>query len=139
MKTINKTVIALAVALVALSANAVERTEANNGMLIMEDIPPIPEQIVEDLNRFQNVRSANFRDWAENGDGVYVATRFGDVNQVHRVDMPGGARRQITFYKEPIGGVTRQPGGRNLIFTRDTGGSEFTQIFMLDNQPVALQ
>jgi dipeptidyl aminopeptidase/acylaminoacyl peptidase len=49
--------------------------------------------------------------------------------------MAGGARRQITFYKEPVGSVTRQPGGSSVIFTRDAGGSEFTQIFQLD--PVA--
>ena len=124
--------IALVVATVAIAADLVQRTEANNGNLIMEDIPAIPDAIVDDLNRFQNVRSASFRDWAENGQGVYISTRFGDVNQIHRVDRPGGARHQITFYKEPVGGVSRQPGGRNLIFTRDTGGSEFTQIFMLD-------
>lgn len=124
--------IAALTAVSALAADSVQRSEANNGMLIMEDIPPIPEEIVNDLNRFQNVRSASFRDWTENGRGVYISTRFGDVNQIHRVDMPGGARQQITFYKEPVGGVSRQPGGRNLIFTRDTGGSEFTQIFMLD-------
>jgi protease II len=134
MQILNKLILG-AVILAAssvLAADAVQRTEANNGNLIMEDIPAIPDQIVNDLNRFQNVRSASFRDWTENGQGVYISTRFGDVNQIHRVDMPGGARQQITFYKEPVGGISRQPGGRNLIFTRDTGGSEFTQIFMLD-------
>ena len=116
----------------AFAADSVQRSEANNGNLIMEDIPAIPDEIVNDLNRFQNVRSASFRDWTENGQGVYISTRFADVNQIHRVDMPGGARQQITFFKEPVGGVSRQPGGRKLVFTRDTGGSEFTQIFMLD-------
>jgi len=134
MKAIQKPLFAATIlaAAAALAANTVSRTDANNGNLIMEDVPAIPEQIVNDLNRFQNVRSASFRDWTGNGQGVYVSTRFGDVSQIHRVDMPGGARQQITFYKEPVGGVSRQPGGRNLIFTRDTGGSEFTQIFMLD-------
>ena len=134
MKAIEKLMVGAAIltAAAALAAASVQRTAANNGNLIMEDIPAIPEQIVNDLNRFQNVRSASFRDWTENGQGVYISTRFGDVSQIHRVDMPGGARQQITFYKEPVGGVSRQPGGRNLIFTRDTGGSEFTQIFMLD-------
>ena len=64
--------------------------------------------------------------------GVYISTRFGDVNQIHRVDMPGGARHQVTFFDEPVGGVNRQPGGKNIIFTRDAGGSEFSQIFLLD-------
>lgn len=134
MRSIHKSIIGVAmlVATVASAAVAVHRSEANNGKLIMEDIPAIPESIVNDLNRFQNVRSASFRDWAEDGRGVYVSTRFADVEQIHRVDMAGGARKQITFFKEPVGEVSRQPGGRNLIFTRDTGGSEFAQIFMLD-------
>ena len=112
-------------------AEPVVRT-ANNGNLIMEDIPEIPEDIVEDLRRYLDVRGASFRDWTANGESVYISTRFGDVNQLHRVDMPGGARRQMTFYEEPIGGIARQPGGNNVIFTRDAGGSEFAQIFLLD-------
>jgi len=107
-------------------------TTANNGNLVMEDVPAISADIVESLNRYQNVRSAAFREWTEDGQGIYVSTRFGDVSQIHRVDMPGGARTQITFYDEPIGGVQRQPHGSKLTFTRDAGGSEFAQIFMLD-------
>ncbi len=33
----------------------VTRTEANSGNLIMEDIPVIPQSVVADLNRYQNV------------------------------------------------------------------------------------
>jgi dipeptidyl aminopeptidase/acylaminoacyl peptidase len=113
-------------------ADALQRIEANNGNLVMEDVPPIPAEIVNSLNRYQNVRSGKFRDWTEDGTGVYIATRFGDVEQIHRVDMPGGARHQITFYNEPIGAVSRQPGGSRLTFTRDAGGSEFAQIYLLD-------
>ena len=86
-------------------ADTVQRSETNNGNLLMEDVPPIPAEIVSGLNRFQNVRSAGFSDWTEDGTGIYISTRFGDVSQIHRVDMAGGARQQITFYKEPIGGV----------------------------------
>ena len=89
----------------------VVRTEANNGNLIMEDIPPIPQSIVADLNRYQNVRSAGFRDWTEDGEGIFITTRFGDVSQLHHVGHPGGARTQITFLDEPIGSVSRQPHG----------------------------
>ncbi|MDX1515535.1 MAG: prolyl oligopeptidase family serine peptidase [Woeseiaceae bacterium] len=116
----------------AAYASSVLRTEANNGNLVMEDVPPIPADIVEDLNRYQNVRSAEFLDWTADGTGVYIATRFGDVDQLHRVDMPGGARHQLTFSAEPIGDVVRQPTGTLLTFTRDAGGSEFSQIFAFD-------
>ncbi len=110
----------------------VVRTTANNGQLIMEDVPSIPVDVVEDLNQYLNVRSAAVREWTADSRGLYVTTRFGDVSQLHRVDMPGGARRQLTFYKEPIGGVARQPGGSTILFTQDAGGSEFSQIFGLD-------
>ena len=106
--------------------------EANNGNLIMEDIPEIPATVVDDLNRYQNVRSAAFRDWTEDGNGIFISTRFGDVSQIHRVNQPLGARRQLTFFNEPVGGVSRQPGGSNILFSRDAGGSEFSQIFLLE-------
>lgn len=106
----------------------------NNGQLVMEDIPEITRAIVSALNRYQNVRTAAFRAWVEDGNGIYVSTRFGDVVSIHRVDMPLGARRQQTFYDEPIGGISRQPGGRRLLFTRDSGGSERAQIFIFDPQ-----
>ena len=119
-------------------AAEVTRTEANDGNLAMEDVPAIPQQLVDDLNRYQNVRSATFLDWSgsdgtrESSGGMYIATRFGDVDQVHRVEMPGGARRQLTFYEDPIDEVKRQPAGDLLVFTRDAGGNEFSQIFLLN-------
>jgi len=116
---------------VFVSADIEQRT-ANNGNLVMEDIPEIPLSVVTDLNRYQNVRSAGFLDWTQDGQGIYVSTRFGDVSQIHRVAHPGGARQQITFFKEPVGGVQRQPKGQQLIFSMDAGGNEFSQIFLLD-------
>ena len=127
---------ALGAALTLLAAAAfaasVSRTEANNGNLVMEDVPPIPADIVDDLNRYQNVRSAYFEGWQEDGSGIYISTRFADVDQLHRVDAPGGARHQLTYYREPIGDVAPQPQGGRVLFTRDAGGSEFAQIFLLD-------
>ncbi len=110
----------------------VERRVANNGNLVMEDVPEIPADIVESLNRYQNVRSGTFREWTEDGKGLFITTRFADTNQLHRVDSPGGARRQLTFFREPISGIDRQPGASTILFTRDAGGSEFSQIFTLD-------
>jgi len=114
------------------AAAEVSHTTANNGQLVMQDVPAIPADVVSQLNRYQNVRSAAFRDWTETGRGIYITTRFADVTQIHRVDRPGGARRQLTFYKEPIGGLSRQPGGSRLIYTQDAGGSEFAQVFLFD-------
>ena len=124
-------VLILLVFSVTASAEIISR-ETNNGNLVMQDVPEIPASLVASLNRYQNVRSAGFLDWTEDGNGIYVSTRFGDVSQVHRVSHAGGARQQITFFDEPIGGLQRQPGGSKMVFTMDAGGSEFSQIFLLD-------
>ncbi len=45
---------------------------------------------------------------------------------------PGSSRRQITFFEEPAGSVERRPGGAEVTFLMDEGGSEFSQVFLLD-------
>lgn len=124
--------IALMMLSVSLSAAAVTNSKANNGNLIMQDIPAIPKEIVDNLSRYQNVRSAPFRDFSQDGKSIYISTRFGDVSQLHRVDKPGGARHQLTFFDEPIGSISRQPDGDTIAFTMDAGGSEYSQIFTLN-------
>lgn len=115
------------------AASDIDRKTANNGNLILEDIPEIPQSIIDDLNRYQNTRSADFEAWARNSQSLYITTRFGDVSQIHRIDTPGGARHQLTFFKEPIGAVTRQKTGDLIAFTMDVGGSENAQIFIFDS------
>jgi dipeptidyl aminopeptidase/acylaminoacyl peptidase len=127
-----KHIIASIVLSLSLSAEAVTQSTANNGNLVMQDIPAIPKEIVDSLNRYQNVRSAPFRDFSQDGKSIYISTRFGDVSQLHRVDKPGGARHQLTFFDEPIGSISRQPDGDMIAFTMDAGGSEYAQIFTLD-------
>jgi len=118
-----------------VSAEALEEAsasrETNNGQLILQGIPPIPESLVARLNQYQNVRSAQFIDWTPGG-GMFILTRFGLLEQIHQVDFPGGARHQLTYFEEPISEVVRQPDGPQLALTMDKGGSEFSQIFLLD-------
>ena len=51
-------------------ADDVLQTFANDGNLVMEGVPAIPDEIVASLNRFQNIRSARFRAWANDGNGI---------------------------------------------------------------------
>ncbi len=130
MRTLIVTVLSFALVLPAMAD--VQRRVANNGNLVMENVPEIPTEIADSLNRYLNVRYASFRSWSGDGQSLFINTRFGDVGNLHRVDFPGGARHQVTFFNEPVGAVSRQPGGSMLTFTRDAGGSEFSQIFLLD-------
>src|SRR5690606_3765485 len=61
------------------------RRTANDGNVLLEDVPPVPESIVAALNRYQNVRGATLHAWTADGNGLYIGTRFGEVVQLHRV------------------------------------------------------
>ncbi|MGB0514371.1 MAG: TolB family protein, partial [Wenzhouxiangellaceae bacterium] len=110
----------------------VDRRMANSDNVVLEDVPEIHAEIGEALTRYQNVRSAGLADWTLDGESIYITTRFAEVSQLHRVDQPGGARHQLTWFDEPMGGVSRRPGHATLAFTMDEGGSEFSQIFLFD-------
>jgi len=114
------------------SAAEVQRRTTNDGQLVLEDIPPIPATLAQTLSRYQNIRSASFAGWTKDSKSIFIKTRFGHVNQLHRVKVPGGARYQLTFGEEPVGEVLRRPGSNLLALTRDKGGDEFDQVFLLN-------
>ena len=110
----------------------VETRTLNNGNLILEDVPYVPEEIRQELKGYQNIRSASFRGFKPDNEGVFISTRFGDVGQLHVVEKPLGMRKQLTFFDEPIGSVSVQPDGELIAFTMDSGGSENAQIYVMN-------
>lgn len=107
----------------------VSRRTVNSDQLILENVPPIPDSLVDELNRYQNVRGAVFRDWTPEG-GVLIGTRFADTVQLHRVDRAEGARRQLTFFREPVGDAICSPVGGPVCFLMDAGGKENSQLYL---------
>ena len=110
----------------------VTSTSLNNGQLILEDIPVIPQRISDDISRYQNIRSGSFQNFNEDGTEMYISTRFGNVSQLHKVKKSGGARFQLTYFEEPIGSINRQPDGEVIAFTMDAKGNENAQVFILN-------
>lgn len=104
------------------------------GNLIVEGIPDIPDTLIERMNQYQNTRAANLEDWSPDGKSMLISTRFGDTYQLHVLDHPGGARKQVTFFKEPVSAAVFNPQGsqQRLMFTKDTGGNEFRQLYEFD-------
>jgi dipeptidyl aminopeptidase/acylaminoacyl peptidase len=121
------------VAAMAVLAGAQERTVPVTDNLIVEGIPPIPQSLAERVARYTEARSAPFAGWHPDRREMIVQTRFGDTAQVHKVQVPLGMRRQLTFFPEPIGSASHGPGMRDgFVFTKDIGGNEFYQIFRYD-------
>jgi len=97
--------------------------------LVLENIPPIPQKIAEDTARYGEFRSATLFDWNPTRREMLIGTRFGDTVQVHAVSMPGGARRQLTFFPDRVLSAQFLPNGNEFLFQKDTGGGEWFQIF----------
>jgi dipeptidyl aminopeptidase/acylaminoacyl peptidase len=125
-------ILMLSLSPLSAGGNDVPQWHANDGQLILHGVPEIPAALVERIRHYQNARSARFLDWSPDGKAMYIRTQFGDVSQVHRVDAAGGTRRQLTWFPEPLGQVTRRTLGRELAITMDEGGGEQDQILLFD-------
>ncbi|MDC0713177.1 alpha/beta fold hydrolase [Stigmatella sp. ncwal1] len=101
--------------------------------LLVSGIPPVPSGLERRVHPYLESRSALLLDVADDGKQVLIATRFADVNQLHIVESPMGARTQLTFTPEPIAEAQFLPGTlETLIYRQDVGGGEFFQLYRLD-------
>ena len=101
--------------------------------LVAEGIPAISAELRRDVGRYLEFRSAAFNSWHPTRREMLVTTRFADATQLHFVKMPGGARSQLTFLSEPVaGGSFRPKTGELIVFSQDSGGGEFYQLYRYD-------
>ena len=101
--------------------------------LVVEGIPPLPAELVNEVRPYTEGRGASFLAWHPERREMLISTRFGNSNQIHHVKSPGAARTQLTFFEEPVGSATYGPGqGSYFLFTKDVGGNEFAQINRFD-------
>ena len=100
----------------------------------VDGVPPIPMSIVDAVAPYGQFRQARFLGWHPTRRRILVSTAFGNVSQVHEVRSPGGARTQLTFFRDGVtGGASYEPGGRYVVFRKDTsGGGEAMQLFRYD-------
>ena len=88
---------------------------------------------MEELEHYNDIRAAGFLDWHPSKREMLITTRFGDVPQIHHVAMPGGARTQLTFFPDRTASARYHPrGGDVFVFSKDTGGGEFYQLYQFD-------
>ncbi|MBL8969459.1 MAG: hypothetical protein JNK56_02705, partial [Myxococcales bacterium] len=102
--------------------------------LLATGIPPIPRAIAEAVGAYSEARSATVLDWHPREHHLLISTRFADTAQVHEVKQAGGARRQLTFFRDRVAGASYPPAGDGgwLVFSKDLGGNEFGQNWRLD-------
>ena len=113
-------------------AATVNRVQSGN--IVTENVPALDAALGERLNAYLNARAASVLDWTADGKGLLISTRFGETAQLHLVEGPMMARRQLTFANEPItqAHFNPRPGSQDLVYVWDRGGSENYQFFHLD-------
>jgi len=120
----------LALCAPVLAANPAPVAREETGNRISEDVPAVPAELIERLDRYQNTRGATLVGWLPEG-GLLVSTRFAETNQIHRVATPLGMREQLTFQREPVAGAVASPTedpNYGFVYGRDVGGDEFWQL-----------
>ncbi|RCK73626.1 MAG: hypothetical protein IGBAC_0074 [Ignavibacteriae bacterium] len=101
--------------------------------LVIDGIPSIPLTIVEQVGRYTEFRSAVFQSWHPERKEMLILTRFAETPQVHLIKFPGGARTQLTFLNERIGGAIFNPQNSDyFVFSKDIGGGEWFQNYRFD-------
>ena len=113
-----------------LTTAAVAEVPSN---LVVENVPEFPPNVVEKVKPYLDFRTASLRAWHPTRAEILIGTRFADVAQLHIVKMPGGDRRQITFYEDPVGSAGYLGNDPNqIVFAKDVGGGEFYQFYRMN-------
>jgi len=83
--------------------------------------------------RYLNIRSAHSPAWLDDGQRVAFLTDITGTPQVWAVDAAGGWPDQLTFFTEKVWTLNTAPDGSRLVCTRDIGGNERYQMFLVDS------
>ncbi len=125
---------ALLMLLLPVYLHAQEATFAIPDKVKVDGVPPIPLSIADAVAPYGQFRQARLLGWHPTERRILISTAFGNVPQVHEVRSPGGARTQLTFFRDGVtGAATYDPAGRYVVFRKDTsGGGEAMQLFRYD-------
>ena len=68
----------------------------------IDGIPPIPVAQTEIINPYLFSRFSYLQDWHPSKQEILIISELGTVQQVYSVAVPGGMRKQLTFFNEPV-------------------------------------
>lgn len=115
--------------------SAAQEVITPHAQLHAQGVPPIPRSIAEAVARYTDFRAHGFVDWHPTERSMLVRHREAGANvaQIYWLKSPGGVLEPITSFPDPVGKTSFEPRkGRYIVYTRDTGGNEATQVFRMD-------
>ncbi|MCA1608417.1 MAG: S9 family peptidase, partial [Acidobacteria bacterium] len=131
---------ALFAALLLLAASAAAQTSQARvdtlkpgSNLVVQGVPPIPNELVAAVKKYTEAIPVGFGDWHPTRREMLVGKRAGNTGQVHIVTSPLATPRQLTDFPDPAGGGSFQPkSGDFFTFFKATGGNEISQMYRYD-------
>ena len=81
--------------------------------------------------RYLNIREAYAPSFSPNGERLAFLTNITGVAQAWTVSVQGGWPEQITFDRERVLEVHFSPVADQLVFSRDVGGNENAQLYLI--------
>lgn len=123
----------LSVTVASFSVFAEEPSIRPNDNLVLNGIPPIPVSVAENARKYTESRQAKFSGWNPSTREMLILTRFADTAQVHLVKMPGGERKQLTFFPDRVSAASfPEENADYFVLSEDIGGNEFFQNYRFD-------
>lgn len=101
--------------------------------LFTDGIPRLPTRMIAEMQPYLESRVAYLQDWHPLRKEMLILTDVSGSMQSHIVKMPGGMRRQVTFYAEPTFQSLFDPlRGEYIVTVKDVKGNEEQQIYRQD-------
>jgi dipeptidyl aminopeptidase/acylaminoacyl peptidase len=99
----------------------------------IDGIPPISFAQTETVNPYLFSRFSYLQDWHPSKQEILIISDIGAVQQAYSVAIPGGMRKQLTFFNEPVYQSLFEPNkGNYIIVLKDKDGDEFYQVYQQD-------
>ncbi len=106
-----------------------------NANLKVDGLPPIEKSIADKVALYTEFRGNGFVDWHPKDNAMLVRHREAGANipQIYLLRGAGGTLEKITDFPDPVSGASFHPvHGKFIVYARDSGGNEATQVFRMD-------
>lgn len=118
-----------------VAACAQQTVVTPNANLLAEGIPAIPQAIADKVAQYTEFRGYGFIGWHPVERSMLVRHREAGANiaQIYWLKAPGGKLEKLTDFSDNVADASFAPrDGKYLVYSRDVGGNEATQVFHMD-------
>ena len=106
-----------------------------NANLLADGIPTIPQAIADKVAQYTEFRGNGFVGWHPVERSMLVRHREAGANiaQIYWLKSPNGKMEKLTDFADNVASASFAPrDGKYLVYSRDTGGNEATQVFRME-------